>query len=184
MEAACMSDPRLSIVVPCFNEEAVIAELYDRSTKAARLVAGESFEIVFVDDGSFDSTLARLTTLAEHDFHVVVVRLSRNFGHQLAPSAGLQYCRGERVLILDADLQDPPELLAEMADVMDRQCADVVYGQRHGARRPGIQDGRPGRHESVAGSSSRRRRMTTVLILALAAVSYRSIPEYKGTGLE
>ena len=120
----------LSVVVPCFNEEDVIAELHRRVTDACRQV-GQSYELVLVNDGSTDRTWPRLLELAATDPHLVLVNLSRNFGHQLALSAGLHLCRGRRVLILDADLQDPPELLPEMLRLMDTGAgADVVYGQR------------------------------------------------------
>ncbi|MFP5212331.1 MAG: glycosyltransferase family 2 protein, partial [Acidobacteriota bacterium] len=120
----------LSIVIPCYNEEDVMPELYRRVTEIARQVAGEGrYELVLVNDGSRDTTLAKIMDYAERDPHVVGVNLSRNFGHQLALTAGLELARGERILVLDADLQDPPELLPKMMELMD-QGADVVYGQR------------------------------------------------------
>ncbi len=122
--------PRLSIVAPAFNEEACLEAFHQRASAAARAVAGEEFEIVIVDDGSRDRTFDVARRLAAADPHVVAVRLSRNFGHQLALCAGLKLCRGAKVLIIDADLQDPPELLAEMMRVMATEKADVVYGQR------------------------------------------------------
>lgn len=118
----------LSVVTPCYNEQACLAELHRRVSEACRRVT-DDYEIVLVDDGSTDGTWAKLCELGEADPHVVAVRLSRNHGHQLALTAGLSICRGQRVLILDADLQDPPELLAEMWARMDAG-ADVVYGQR------------------------------------------------------
>jgi polyisoprenyl-phosphate glycosyltransferase len=121
--------PRVSVVVPCFNEEEVLPETVHRLTAACIAAAGTDYEIVFVDDGSRDQTWPLLQAFAAADAHLVAVSLSRNFGHQLALSAGLQLCRGERILMIDADLQDPPELLAPMLAVMD-QGADVVYGQR------------------------------------------------------
>ncbi len=84
---------------------------------------------MLVNDGSKDDTWARISALADRDPRVVAIDLSRNHGHQLALSAGLSVCRGERVLVIDADLQDPPELLLEMMRRMD-EGADVVYGQR------------------------------------------------------
>jgi dolichol-phosphate mannosyltransferase len=96
---------------------------------ACEQVAPGAFQIVLVDDGSTDGTWERLDALARQDGSVVAVRLSRNHGHQLALTAGLSLCRGDRVLIIDADLQDPPELLSEMMRAMDAG-ADVVYGQR------------------------------------------------------
>ncbi|HSX62356.1 MAG TPA: glycosyltransferase family 2 protein [Tahibacter sp.] len=121
--------PRVSVVVPCFNEEEVIAETARRLGAACVAAAGDDYEIVFVDDGSRDRTWELLQAIARADAHVVALSLSRNFGHQLALSAGLQLCRGERILMIDADLQDPPELLAPMMAAMD-QGADVVYGRR------------------------------------------------------
>lgn len=118
----------LSIVVPCYNEEEVIDELYRRLTAVCRSL-GQSYELVFVDDGSKDRTWPMLESLAASDRFVVAVGLSRNHGHQLALTAGLEICQGERILIIDADLQDPPELLPAMLDRMDTGL-DVVYGQR------------------------------------------------------
>ena len=121
---------KLSIVVPCFNEEACIPELHRRLTAAAREAVGEAYEIVLVNDGSRDGSWPAMQKLADTDPHVVGVNLSRNHGHQLALTAGLDLCRGETILIIDADLQDPPELLSPMLDAMREQDADVVYGVR------------------------------------------------------
>jgi dolichol-phosphate mannosyltransferase len=120
---------RLSLVIPCYNEQDSLRELHRRVTQVARGVVDDSFEIILVNDGSPDSTWLGMRTLCAVDRHVVAVNLSRNHGHQLALSAGLSMVRGERVLILDADLQDPPELLPEMMRLMD-EGADVVYGTR------------------------------------------------------
>jgi len=120
----------LSVVVPCFNEAAGISELYRRLKNSCREAVGDDHEIVLVDDGSPDETWRHIRELAEGDSRVVGVNLSRNHGHQLALTAGLTVCRGNRILIIDADLQDPPELLRKMMAVMDREEADVVYGQR------------------------------------------------------
>jgi polyisoprenyl-phosphate glycosyltransferase len=125
-----MANVRLSVVVACYNEEAVLDEMYRRTMTAARQTAGEAFEIIFVDDGSTDRTYERMAALSTTDRHVVVIQLSRNFGHQIALSAGLSQSRGDRVLLIDADLQDPPEALPDMFRVMDAERADVVYGQR------------------------------------------------------
>ena len=124
-----MTDPDLSVVVPCFNEEAVVAELHRRLTAACSRL-GPSYELVLVNDGSTDRTWPLLVELSASDPHLVLVNLSRNFGHQLALSAGLGLCRGRRILILDADLQDPPELLPDLLRTMDEAGADVVYGRR------------------------------------------------------
>jgi polyisoprenyl-phosphate glycosyltransferase len=129
-ESTSATTVALSAVVPCFNEEAGLLELYPRLSRACREAVGDDYEIVLVDDGSTDGTWAGIRKLTERDPHIVGVMLSRNHGHQLALTAGLSVCRGERVLILDADLQDPPELVGEMLALVDSEGADVVYGQR------------------------------------------------------
>jgi glycosyltransferase involved in cell wall biosynthesis len=120
----------LSIVVPCFNEEASLVPLHERLSAAARSSVGDDYEIVLVNDGSRDSSWPVMRTMAAGDQHVVAVNLSRNHGHQLALTAGLDLCRGEMILIIDADLQDPPELLPDMVKAMRSEDADVVYGVR------------------------------------------------------
>jgi dolichol-phosphate mannosyltransferase len=119
----------LSIVVPCFNEAESLGALTRRLTAAAQTSVGDAYEIVLVNDGSTDDTLTEMRAQAARDRHIVCLDLARNHGHQLALTAGLDLCRGERILIIDADLQDPPELLGEMMKQMD-EGADVVYGQR------------------------------------------------------
>jgi dolichol-phosphate mannosyltransferase len=121
--------PRLSVVAPCFDEEDSVAEFWERTSRACVTASGNSYEIVLVDDGSKDATWSIIEQLAERDEHVVGVRLFRNHGHQLAVTAGLFICRGDRILLIDADLQDPPELLSSMMALMDAG-ADVVYGMR------------------------------------------------------
>lgn len=121
--------PAVSVVCPCFNEEESINELYRRLTDACASVASDSYEIILVNDGSKDLTWERMSALALADRKLVAINLSRNHGHQLALSAGLHVCKGERIFILDGDLQDPPELLPQMMARMDAG-ADVVYGQR------------------------------------------------------
>ncbi|MFC7500128.1 glycosyltransferase family 2 protein [Enterovirga sp. GCM10030262] len=125
-----MTAPALSIVIPCYNEEACLAELHRRVGNAARVAVGDSYEIVLVNDGSRDASWAAMEDLAHGDRRVVAINLSRNHGHQLALTAGLDLCSGERILIIDADLQDPPELLPAMMAEMDAQGADVVYAVR------------------------------------------------------
>ncbi|HEY7006041.1 MAG TPA: glycosyltransferase family 2 protein [Sphingomicrobium sp.] len=120
----------LSIVVPCFNEQDCLPALHERLSVAARKAAGDDYEIVLVNDGSRDSSWAMMVEMAAEDPHLVAVNLSRNHGHQLALTAGLDLCRGETILIIDADLQDPPELLSDMMEVMRSEGADVVYGVR------------------------------------------------------
>jgi polyisoprenyl-phosphate glycosyltransferase len=122
--------PRLSIVAPCYNEEAGLEEFHRRMSGAARDAAGTDYELVLLNDGSTDRTWPILAELVRRDPHVVAVNLSRRHGHQLAITAGLYTCRGDRILTIDADLQDPPELLGEMWRLMERTEADVVYGLR------------------------------------------------------
>jgi polyisoprenyl-phosphate glycosyltransferase len=125
-----MSDSRvlglLSVVAPFFNEEETVDAFYDRVTRA---LDGLEIELVLVNDGSKDATGAHLRRLAESDARVKVVNLSRNFGHQPALTAGLEHARGDVVVMLDADLQDPPELILEMLDHW-RGGSDVVYAVR------------------------------------------------------
>lgn len=120
--------PEISVIVPCYNEEEVIHECHRRLSNTLR-EAGEQYELVFVDDGSKDRTAELLRGLFKEDEHVVAVRLSRNFGHQMAVSAGLQIARGQAVVIIDADLQDPPEVIPRMLERW-RSGFEVVYGVR------------------------------------------------------
>ncbi|HEX3503533.1 MAG TPA: glycosyltransferase family 2 protein [Xanthobacteraceae bacterium] len=122
--------PRLSIVAPCYNEESGIEEFHRRMTATAKETAGTDYELILINDGSSDRTWQIMLDLAESDPQLVAINLSRRHGHQRAMTAGLHSCRGDRVLTIDSDLQDPPELLGEMWRLMDRVEADVVYGQR------------------------------------------------------
>ena len=125
-EGAPRSLNLLSVVAPVYNEEATIQEFYTRVCSA---LEGVNFELVLVDDGSSDGSTASLDQLATNDPRVRVVYLSRNFGHQTALTAGLDHARGDAVVMLDADLQDPPELIARMLDHWRAGC-DVVYAVR------------------------------------------------------
>lgn len=121
--------PNLSIVVPCFNEASVLDQLCMRLKAACEAADESNYEIVLIDDGSGDGTWSAIAAQCDRDRRVLGVNLSRNHGHQLALSAGLSLCSGQRVLVIDADLQDPPELLPQMMRLMDGG-ADVVYGKR------------------------------------------------------
>ena len=121
---------KLSVVIPCYNEEPCLERLHERITSAARGSVGDDYEVVLINDGSRDASWQIMQRIAAEDAHVVAVNLSRNHGHQLALTAGLDICRGDRILIIDADLQDPPELLGPMVETMDREQADIVYGVR------------------------------------------------------
>ena len=122
-------EPRLSIVTPCYNEELSLLAFATRTITAARAEVGDDFELVLVNDGSSDGTWPLIKKLAANEPRVVGVNLSRNHGQQLAVTAGLRLAQGERVLIIDADLQDPPELLGQMMARMD-EGFDVVFGKR------------------------------------------------------
>ncbi|MHB1340998.1 MAG: glycosyltransferase family 2 protein [Coriobacteriia bacterium] len=121
--------PLHSVVVPVFNEIEGIAVFHERCSSAMRAV-GDAYEIVYVDDGSRDGSFEALDAIAETDPHVRLVRFSRNFGHQTAISAGIEYSSGDTVSVIDADLQDPPEVIAQFIDRW-RDGADIVYGVRN-----------------------------------------------------
>jgi polyisoprenyl-phosphate glycosyltransferase len=118
----------ISIVIPCYNEEGNLRETHRRVTQAVSR-EGIEYEIVYVDDGSRDATAGMLRELQAHDSRVRVVYLSRNFGHQFAVTAGLAHAIGDAVIIMDADLQDPPEVAIEMIQRW-QEGYDVVYGVR------------------------------------------------------
>jgi dolichol-phosphate mannosyltransferase len=120
----------LSIVAPCFDEADALPEFYRRVREVCDSISCKNYEIVLVDDGSRDTTWSIMTEMARLDPNVVAIKLSRNHGHQLALTAGLHSCSGERVLIIDADLQDPPELLPSIMKLMEETNAEVVYGKR------------------------------------------------------
>lgn len=127
--------PLVSVVAPVFNEHETLEELHRRLT--ATLAPLDSYEIVLVDDGSTDGSWDRLLELAARDARVRLLRLSRNFGHQAALSAGLDAARGDAVVLMDADLQDPPELIPQLLEKW-REGFDVVYavrGDREGETR-------------------------------------------------
>ncbi len=119
----------ISIVLPCYNEDAVLREAHRRLAEVAGTIDGAAFEFIFVDDGSSDETPAILHALSLSDARVRGLRLSRNFGQQIASTAGLEHAMGAAVVLMDADLQDPPELLAPMI-ARWREGIQVVYAER------------------------------------------------------
>ncbi|MBC8061184.1 MAG: glycosyltransferase family 2 protein [Clostridiaceae bacterium] len=123
-----MSKARYSIVVPVFNEEEVIGESYKR-LKEVMDSTKEPYEIIFINDGSRDSTYEILNTISETNAQVKIIDFSRNFGHQVAISAGMDYASGSAVVVIDADLQDPPEVILRMIEKW-KEGFDVVYGKR------------------------------------------------------
>lgn len=120
--------PTLSVVAPCFNEEGVLHELYRRISQVLDS-AGESWELVLVNDGSRDRTPQIMRELHAKDPRVKVIDFARNFGHQIAVTAGMDYARGDAVVLIDADLQDPPELILEMLAKW-REGIELVYAVR------------------------------------------------------
>ncbi|WP_423129905.1 glycosyltransferase family 2 protein [Gaoshiqia sp. Z1-71] len=120
---------KISLVIPIYNEEGLIDELIGRSVKSLSEFT-DSFEIVVVDDGSADGSLAKLIGHQQADRHIKVVSLSRNFGHQPAFTAGLEYTKGDYVAMMDGDLQDPPELLFQMYRKLSEGRFDIVSGKR------------------------------------------------------
>ena len=122
----------ISVVIPVYNEEANIAALYDRLRSVLDAMS-VSYELIFVNDGSRDRSLNLLLALAARDKHLVYIDLSRNFGHQVAVTAGLDAARGDAVVIIDADLQDPPELIPRLYDKLP-DGYEVVYAKRRSRR--------------------------------------------------
>lgn len=118
----------ISVVVPLYNEEEVIQESYRRLSQVLSSLE-EDYELIFVNDGSRDRTFELAREIQQKDARVVLVDFARNFGHQMAVSAGLEQARGDAVVIIDADLQDPPELIPRMVE-MWKGGAEVVYGKR------------------------------------------------------
>ena len=121
-------DKKLSLVVPVFNEQEVMPESF-RRTRDAMETIGYPYEIIYIDDGSRDGTWEILSQIAAENAHVTALRFSRNFGHQLAVTAGMDAADGDAVIIMDADLQDPPEVIADMVKAWE-QGADIAYGKR------------------------------------------------------
>ena len=120
----------ISIIIPCFNEEQVISHTYERVDKAMQRFTHRGYELIFINDGSRDKTLEILREIAKNDSNVKILSFSRNFGHQPAVTAGINMCVGDVAIIIDGDLQDPPELFSEMVKIHLAQNANVVYGLR------------------------------------------------------
>lgn len=119
----------LSLIVPVFNEEEVLPASYARMSAAMQALTGYDYEIIYVNDGSRDGTMKQLRAIAGEHKEVRVISFSRNFGHQLAVTAGMDNARGDALIIIDADLQDPPEVIAELVKAWENG-ADIAYGKR------------------------------------------------------
>ncbi len=133
-----LPEKKLSIIAPCYNEEAVLEEFYTRMTGVLRSEGIDNYEMVMIDDGSRDRTPQILKMLAAQNASVKMVRFSRNFGHQAAVSAGIQHASGDRAVIIDADLQDPPELIPDMLRTAESLGANVVYAVRRERKGEGL----------------------------------------------
>ena len=120
--------PEFSVIIPAYNEQEVIEESYKRLTAVMSQI-NEPYELLFIDDGSRDKTAEKIAGICKRDKHVILIRFSRNFGHMPAITAGMDYARGSAVLVIDADLQDPPELFPKMIEKW-REGYEVVYGVR------------------------------------------------------
>ncbi|MDR2473889.1 MAG: glycosyltransferase family 2 protein, partial [Tannerella sp.] len=118
--------PKLSVIIPCYNEEAVMEESYRHTVTALETLPLET-EIIYINDGSKDGTRLILNNIAERDSRVKVLHFSRNFGHQPAVSAGIHNCDADYAVIMDADLQDPPELIPDILAARQKANANVVY---------------------------------------------------------
>ena len=119
----------LSLIVPVLNEEEVLPVSYARMSAAMQALTGYDYEIIYVNDGSRDGTMKQLRAIAKEHKEVRVISFSRNFGHQLAVTAGMDNARGDALIIIDADLQDPPEVIAELVKAWENG-ADIAYGKR------------------------------------------------------
>ena len=120
---------KISVVIPMYYEEAVVYECYNRVVNSLKKLNNYEYEIVVIDDGSKDKTLKILESLAVNDNNLKIISLSRNFGHQAAVTAGLKETTGDVVVIIDADLQDPPELIEKMIKLWE-DGNDVIYAKR------------------------------------------------------
>lgn len=134
MNSTSIDQPLLSVVIPCYNEEEVIHETIKRLKEFCSKLKNLDVELIFVDDGSRDRTRTLLKDYAQQDARIKLIGFARNFGHQIAVTAGIDAASGDAVVLIDADLQDPPEVVHEMIAKW-REGYDVVYGTR--TERPG-----------------------------------------------
>ncbi|MDR3266587.1 MAG: glycosyltransferase family 2 protein [Tannerella sp.] len=117
---------KLSVIIPCYNEEDVLTESYNMTSAVLKKLSCET-EIIYINDGSSDCTAMMLNAIASQDNTVKVIHFSRNFGHQPAVSAGIHNCNADFAIIMDADLQDPPELIPDILELREKEQASVVY---------------------------------------------------------
>ena len=138
----------LSIIIPVYNESLNIHLLYERLSRVSQALT-TSYELVFINDGSKDNSFELIKQLAHQDKNIKYIDLSRNFGHQIAVSAGLDLCNGEAIVIIDADLQDPPELIEPMWAKL-KEGYQVVYAKRRARAGEGFLQGKPHRLQAAA----------------------------------
>ena len=124
-----MKNRKVSLVVPMYYEEKVVKECYKRLTEVLQKLENYDYEIIFINDGSKDKTLELLEEIAEKDKKIKILSFARNFGHQCAVTAGLKHVCGDAIVIIDADLQDPPELIPDMLKLWE-EGNQVIYGKR------------------------------------------------------
>jgi len=117
----------ISVVIPIYNEQYNISELYKRLVTTVISIT-KNYEFIFINDGSSDNSLSELIKLSEIDNQVFYINFSRNFGHQIAVSAGLEFCQGKVTVIIDSDLQDPPELIPQLYNEYKMNHRDIVIG--------------------------------------------------------
>ncbi|HPO50008.1 MAG TPA: glycosyltransferase family 2 protein [Spirochaetota bacterium] len=125
-----MKNYKISVIIPCYNEELVIGKTYDRLVEVMQKNNYSDYEMVFIDDGSRDNTVKIIYDLSLKDSKVKILVLSRNFGKEAAVSCGINNCEGDLIFLIDADLQDPPELFPDMIELYEREDCDVVFGVR------------------------------------------------------
>ena len=121
---------KISVIVPMYYEEKIVSECYNRLTSVLKNIENYEYEIIFINDGSKDKTLEMLIDLSNNDKNVKVISFSRNFGHQAAVTAGLQYVTGDAIVIIDSDLQDPPEPIPQMLEEWEKGYDDVYARRR------------------------------------------------------
>lgn len=122
---------KISVVIPCYNEQEVLRASHSRFLSALSTMTQYEHELIYINDGSHDGTLSILESIAQEDTLVKIISFSRNFGHQNAVTAGLHHATGDYIIIIDVDLQDPPELIALMVEKAIQEKANVVYGVRN-----------------------------------------------------
>ena len=129
-----MKDLYISIIIPCYNEEKIISLTYNKVNQILE-DNNLNYEIIFINDGSSDETAKIIESFIKKNQKIKLINFSRNFGHQAAVSAGINYCSGDIAIIIDADLQDPPEIFPEMINIYQIEKCNIVYGVRRSRKK-------------------------------------------------